>query len=169
MPRSQILQLPTVNTVVQDYKRFKSKFKRVLKRESSDGNIPNTKALLEEQIKTYRPGYDDLRAQARGTLDEASKSHTEYEGGRATGHRRIGHLAQRFVACFSDFLSAYSGIVEVLRDVGQGYGTVAYETLSIFLVVGYSVHMTPYSVKGTDMNRGELGCGQQIGQRLEDR
>ena len=36
---------------------------------------------------------------------------------------------------FADFVKAYSGIVELLKGAGGVYGSVAYEILSILLIV----------------------------------
>jgi hypothetical protein len=37
---------------------------------------------------------------------------------------------------FSNFLTSYSGIVEVVKGVDNNYGGIAYGTLSVLLAVG---------------------------------
>ena len=94
-----------------------------------------TKEDLERQIADYERGYEFLKDLASSTINDATKVHTESQNDRRKGGKKIGRLAQNFVQSFSDFLSVYSGIVELLKSAGQPYGAVAYETLSILLIV----------------------------------
>ena len=103
-----------------------------------DAKIASTKTALEQQITEYGQDYDsfsELRQQAAGNITEAADFELIYQKDRRTGGKKIGRSAQSFVKSFADFLSVYSGIVELLKGAGQTYGTVAYETLSIFFIV----------------------------------
>ena len=115
--------------------RFRHKFRWVSRQKSIKKDIPSTKEALEKQIKSVENDFDNVKAQAHGLVDKANESHVVYQNARATGRRRFGQQAQRFVTCFGEFLSAYSGIVDMLSSAGGIYSTVAYETLSIFLCV----------------------------------
>ena len=94
-----------------------------------------TKEALEEQITEYQRDDDLLEDQALAAMNGATLSHNTYETDRKHGRRKVGRIAQHFVRRFADFMQCYSGVIEILRGAGQMYGIVAYETLSIFLVV----------------------------------
>jgi hypothetical protein len=77
--------------------------------------------------------------------------------------KKFGRKAQGFVKSFTDFLHAYSGIVELLRGAGQVYSEVAYETLSIFFIVSTR---TPAPCQIALLN--DRGRREQKRQRYED-
>ena len=54
---------------------------------------------------------------------------------RKTGLRRYPALLQTFMTRFADFLEAYSGIVEIVKQADSQYGGLAYTTLSLLLLV----------------------------------
>jgi hypothetical protein len=97
--------------------------------------LPTTQQELEEQIENLDPTYDGLRESALQTVGYAANAQASWDAGRQTGARKVGANTQRFLKRFSDFVGAYSGIIEILKGAGQVYGDVAYETLSIFLIV----------------------------------
>ena len=97
--------------------------------------IPLTKTELEAQINSCDDNYSSFRENAISSLSMATKSRAIYKQERQTGVKKFGRKAQGFVKSFTEFLHAYSGIVELLRGAGQVYSEVAYETLSIFFIV----------------------------------
>lgn len=49
--------------------------------------------------------------------------------------RKVGKKTVVFANNFSNFLQAYSGVVEIMKGADQQYGGIAYGTLSILLIV----------------------------------
>lgn len=93
------------------------------------------KEKLEQQILSCEKDFNAQRNLAFDTINSATNVRIQYQQNRATGVKKFGRITQNFFAQFSEFLRAYSGIVETLKGAGQGYGEVAYGTLSIFLIV----------------------------------
>ena len=54
---------------------------------------------------------------------------------RKKGLRMFPRLLQSFMTRFADFLEAYSGIVEIVKQADSQYGGLAYSTLSLLLLV----------------------------------
>jgi hypothetical protein len=54
---------------------------------------------------------------------------------RQNGTRKLGSTIQRFVTRFANFLTAYSDIVELVKNASSPYGNVAYGTLSLLFIV----------------------------------
>jgi len=77
-------------------------------------------------------GVKDLKETAESGLQLASNDRDKWAELR---HKGSGRFIQSFLTSFSNYLEAYSGIVEVVKNGGQSYGQVAYSTLSIFLIV----------------------------------
>lgn len=122
--------------IIRGHSYFRDKLRWVS--QNKHVKITSTKSALEQQITEYEQDYDslsELSQQAAGDITEAADFQLVYQKDRLTGGKKIGRSAQNFVKSFADFLSVYSGIVELLKGAGQTYGTVAYETLSIFFIV----------------------------------
>jgi hypothetical protein len=100
--------------------------------------IASTKDELNKQIEDVQNGQSP-HAIALATLDDASKSHEIYVQDRKQGSKRVGRWAQEFANGFSEFVSAYSGIVDIVQGAGGPYGEVAYQTLSILLIACLSI------------------------------
>lgn len=100
-----------------------------------------TKEELEQQILSCEQDFNTQRNLAFDAINNAADDHNKYQEDRATGVRKIARITQNFFTTFSEFLRAYSGIVELLERAGQGYGEVAYATLSIFLIVWGPIHV----------------------------
>ncbi|MCJ1385588.1 hypothetical protein MMC17_008711 [Xylographa soralifera] len=113
---------------------FRQKMRGLLKG-TSDLQAAKTKEELEQQITNYQQDDDSLEDRAAAAMNGATQSHDKYETNRKSGGKKVGRRAQLFVKRFADFMQCYSGVIEVLKGAGQMYGIVAYETLSIFLVV----------------------------------
>lgn len=130
--------LRPASEAVEEHSYFRRKLRWISGRKGSNGKIYDTQAGLEQQIMELAQdddSFDTLRQQAADNISKATDFHVTYEKKRATGHRKVGRSISNFLKGFADFLSVYSGIVELVKSAGQLYGTVAYETLSIFLVV----------------------------------
>ncbi len=54
---------------------------------------------------------------------------------RKKGLRKFPRLLQSFMTRFADFLEAYAGIVEIVKQADSQYGGLAYSTLSVLLLV----------------------------------
>lgn len=97
-----------------------------------------------KQVETARSGTPPGLV-ALQSLNDASKSRDVYTADRQQGSKRVGKLAQEFTNAFSDFVSAYSGIVDIVKGAGGIYATAAYQTLSIFLIVSQRKYHTSSS------------------------
>lgn len=95
--------------------------------------VASTKEELNKQIEDVQDGISPLVALQ--SLNDASKSHHVYTEDRKHGTKRVGRCAQEFANGFSQFVAAYSGIVDIVKSAGGPYGEVAYQTLSILLIV----------------------------------
>ena len=94
-----------------------------------------TKEELDQQLDELN--ISQLRGMADGKLNDANFIHGAYTDQRNHGVKKLGKATQNFFQSFSEFLEAYSGIVDIVQQAGQQYGDVAYEALSIFLIVRY--------------------------------
>lgn len=90
-------------------------------------------ARIEELEEADPEDRLDLKAMRKLRLsnDEAQR----WKKTRREGARKIGKGLQSFLCRFSDFLEAYSGIVEMMKGADQQYGGLAYGTLSLLLSV----------------------------------
>ena len=109
---------------------FEQFVREKLKIKLATKQIQTTKEGLKDQLKEL--GVRDLKEVAEKGLD------------RVVGHgerwsqdhdRQYGKYVQKFMTGFARYLEAYSGVVEVLKQGGSGYGAAAYSTLSLFLIV----------------------------------
>lgn len=126
--------LPPPQNILKTHQQFKKKLRNSLKIDKRDIRIASTKEELEQQIADVQEGVGS-RLIAQQALDETSKAQDSYEVARTHGRRRVGRWAQDFAHGFGQFVGAYSGIIDVIRTASGPYGEVAYQTLSIFLVV----------------------------------
>ncbi|KIY04113.1 uncharacterized protein Z520_00805 [Fonsecaea multimorphosa CBS 102226] len=77
----------------------------------------------------------DTKEEVERQIDDARTAYMSWLEGRQTGSRRYGTAFQVFITRFSNFLTAYSGIVEVVKNASAPYGNLAYGTLSLLLIV----------------------------------
>ncbi|KUJ17982.1 uncharacterized protein LY89DRAFT_717619 [Mollisia scopiformis] len=129
---SGVLQPP--EEVLKAHQRFKNKLRKALRVEKREVHIASTKEDLDKQIKETQDGFFPHLV-AQQNLDDATKSQDIYHADRTHGAKRVGRWAQEFANGFSQFVSAYSGIIDVVQNAAGPYGDVAYQTLSIFLIV----------------------------------
>ena len=73
---------------------------------------------------------------ANTELDLAQVRNSAWSAKRKKGLRKLPTLLQTFMTRFADFLEAYSGIVEIIKQADSQYGGLAYSTLSLLLLVG---------------------------------
>ena len=87
-----------------------------------------SKALSEKQIEEV----DDsmLKRQIKEELDLAEKQQRQWESRNRTGNTVISFLND-----FTEFVGEFSGIIEIMKGVDQGYGGAGYAVLSFFLAV----------------------------------
>ncbi|TVY32027.1 hypothetical protein LSUB1_G008432 [Lachnellula subtilissima] len=130
--KSQVL--PPPNDILKTHQEFKRKLRKALKIGSKEVQIASTKEELETQIEAVRNRLSPPLL-ALQNLDDADKAHDVYTEYRKKGPKRVGRWAQDFANGFSQFVGAYSGIVDIVRSAGGPYGEVAYQSLSILLIV----------------------------------
>ena len=109
--------------------------RKALKIGSGEVQIASTKEELETQIEAVRNRTFPILALQN--LNDAYKAHDVYTEDRKKGPKKVGQWAQDFANGFSEFVGAYSGIVDIVRGAGGPYGEVAYQSLSILLIVSY--------------------------------
>ena len=73
---------------------------------------------------------------ADAELDLAQAKNSAWSAKRKKGLRKLPTLLQTFMTRFADFLEAYSGIVEIIKQADSQYGGLAYSTVSLLLLVG---------------------------------
>ena len=73
---------------------------------------------------------------ANTELDLAQVKNFAWSAKRKKGLRKLPTLLQTFMTRFADFLEAYSGIVEIIKQADSQYGGLAYSTVSLLLLVG---------------------------------
>ena len=118
---------------LEGHEEFKERIKRILKGKGKDLSFRTTEEGLRQQLEDLE--VHQLRHHADSELQKAKMVNAIYNDERTTGAKQGRRTAQNFVAIFSDFLCAYSGIIQLVRNAGQQYGEVAYETLSVLLIV----------------------------------
>jgi len=96
-----------------------------------------TSVTTEKDLRTQLRELDIYKLQEHAGEDllGAQMVNSSYNLERTTGSRKFGSRLQNFFTSFSEFLTAYSGIIELVRNAGQQYGEAAYQTLSILLTV----------------------------------
>jgi hypothetical protein len=125
--------LSPAKEAVRGRDQFKQRVQGFLKKSRGSGEPPKTKEELEKEIAKY--DYSNLKTEAGTALNAAARVNSTYNRERKDGGKKVGRVAQQFVHSFSEFLSVYSGIVNIMKGAGQIYGEVAYETLSVLFIV----------------------------------
>lgn len=93
--------------------------------------VRDTKEQIEMQLQ-------DMQKQICNTgeeIEHAVEAQSKWQRARLKGSRKSGRRFQNFVTRFANFLTAYSGIVELVQMTGCPYASVAYGTLSLLLIV----------------------------------
>ena len=111
--------------------------------ESSRAFIDNVSQLVPMEAKlsaTVHSKQDALRLSeyetASAELGSAQAKNLVWSARRKKGLRKLPALLQTFMTRFADFLEAYSGIVEIVKQADSQYGGLAYSSLSLLLLVG---------------------------------
>ncbi|TVY81584.1 hypothetical protein LSUE1_G003620 [Lachnellula suecica] len=128
----RVLQPP--DTVLEAHRHFKAKLRKYLNISGTEIPIASTKEELGIQLEGVQKGIPPASVSLQA-LENATKSHDLYSQDRRKGMKQAGRRAQEFANGFSQFVSAYSGIVDIVKGAGGPYGEVAYQTLSILLIV----------------------------------
>lgn len=118
---------------LQDHEQFTRFAKGLFKDKSKNVSFVTSEVDLQDQLQML--DVHQLRGHANVEVQEAKRANSAYNLERTTGARKGGKRLQQFLKTFSDFLGAYSGIIDLVRNAGQQYGEAAYQTLSILLVV----------------------------------
>ena len=126
---------------MKEHEKFKRKFWWGSKAKDERPSIPDSKEELMEQITAYQREHGIATllplpaAVAVGELESASKAILVYNDERSSGSKRAAKHAQNFLTSFADFLSIYLGFIEPVVGAASVYGSVAFETMSIFFAV----------------------------------
>jgi hypothetical protein len=92
---------------------------------------------------------DGLLKQLAGVeLHGALSAKSDWSDDRKHGVGKFGATVQRFANGLSKFMSAYSGIVEAVKNAGGPYGAAGYQAISVLLIVGYDLLMRKRSTIG---------------------
>ena len=85
---------------------------------------------------------DELVSQALVTkediereIERAKAANAIWSETRQNGTRKLGSTIQKSITRFANFLTAYSDIVDLVKNASSPYGNVAYGTLSILFIV----------------------------------
>lgn len=74
-------------------------------------------------------------------IERAKAANADWSDARQNGARKVGSTIQRSITCFANFLTAYSDIVELVKNASSPYGNTAYGALSLlFIVNGKPLH-----------------------------
>ena len=96
-----------------------------------------TKEKLEQEVQVHQvePDSNSFNRLALSEVRKTKEHKESWSLKRKSGARNIGTGVQRFCNAFSSYLSAYTGIVEVVKGIDNQYGGLAYGTLSVLLSV----------------------------------
>ncbi|RYP73618.1 hypothetical protein DL771_003506 [Monosporascus sp. 5C6A] len=118
----------------------------VLDYAASDEEILQVQQKIKNQLpkrdrQTVKCTYDELDQLMTKCLHEAGSKQQSHQTEK-TLSKRVGKRAVDFLVGCHDYLQAYSGVVQLMEGVSPGYGTAAYEVLSVFLVVAVNKKQT---------------------------
>lgn len=113
------------------------------KSEESLWDTNNAQSAGELTLEDVLEEIQELKENNETITDEAAKGETVrafvskrlWRREQEKTARRPGVWVQRWLNVFGDFLSSYSGIVEVVKGVDGQYGGLAYGTLSVLLAI----------------------------------
>jgi hypothetical protein len=127
--------LPAPIRAAQAHETFKARASNVLGSENgSTLTLASTKEELLNQIEEAKTGIP-RRLSALENFRRASFAHHAYVEEREKGAKRVGRLAQEKANKFAQFVAAYSGITELVKTAGEPYALIAFQTLSILVIV----------------------------------
>jgi hypothetical protein len=93
-----------------------------------------TKEDIEKEIERTKEAIAE-------EIERAKAANAGWSDARQNGPRKLGSTIQRSITRFANFLTAYSDIVELMKNASSPYGNVAYGTLSLlFIVNGKPLH-----------------------------
>ena len=119
--------------VSSQYESFKERVRNIVGQRNVDGHVKHSKEEIEQQLQELDPR--GLKELGDSTLRDSKSARFSYLEERSKGAKHLGSGLQKFLTSFSNYLAAYSGIVEVVKQAGQPYGQVAYGALSLLLIV----------------------------------
>ena len=126
--------LPSAQDVSESSAAFAHDVHQLARREVSASNVVRSKetalALTNYEL-------------ASSELELAEAKNIIWSNNRKSGLRKVPALLQTFMTRFADFLEAYSGIVEIVKQADSQYGGLAYSTISLLLLVRDEVMSGP--------------------------
>jgi hypothetical protein len=140
--------------VSSQYESFKERVRSIVGQRNVDGRVKHSKEEIEQQLQELDPR--ELKELGDSHLRDSKSARLSYLEERSKGAKNLGSGFQKFLNSFSNYLAAYSGIVEVVKQAGQPYGQVAYGALSLLLIVWSLAILT------TSAHTHQLGCRKQI-------
>jgi hypothetical protein len=100
------------------------------------------KLSKSEQAAIGNASASELEDLIQAYMDRANDSKDARKGNVKSGKRSMS----KFLDNFSEYVKAYSGVVQVMEGAGLGYGKAANGALQLFLVVSpqtYSLNSLP--------------------------
>lgn len=97
----------------------------------------NFKLTKDEKAKIAVRTAEELELVVKGYMDLAIKQQAGMKTGRDHSVRAERGMT-KFLHNFAGYAQAYSGVVQIVKGAGLGYGEAAYGALSLFLVVWLS-------------------------------
>lgn len=83
---------------------------------------------------------DGLLKQLAGVkLHGALSAKLDWTDARQHGVGKFGATVQHFATGLANFMGAYSGVVEAVKNAGGPYGTAGYQAISVLLIVGFDL------------------------------
>ena len=96
---------------------------------------------------------------ASSEIELAEAKNIIWSNKRKSGLRKLPTILQSFMTRFADFLEAYSGVVEIVKQADSQYGGLAYSTISLLLLVSHGAmnryHLTllMYRLPSTNLSK----------------
>lgn len=95
--------------------------------------VPTSQNELWNEMSSMSLG--SLQGYVRGQTELLDDAQAQLQVQRKVGWRRVTTKFQKFAKTFDQFLTAYSGIVEIVKQADGHYGGLASATLSLLYAV----------------------------------
>ncbi|KAL8721612.1 MAG: hypothetical protein Q9225_001735 [Loekoesia sp. 1 TL-2023] len=135
--------LQSAALTLQEDKDFRSRAMELLHKKPDA--VKTSLAELERQIQPYQ----SVRREASVFLKAADDAHEQWDEKGRSGTSRLGRGMQKFVSNFVDFVRAYAGFVDLIRQSNGLYAEAAYGTLSLFFMAAINKSENDSKFAGT--------------------
>lgn len=126
--------LPAPKDLSGSHDRFRKRLRLALGKGDQTKTVQNTQDGLIRQIEDARNA--PLRQlSAVQLVRRASAAHNNYVIDRETGSKRMRNWVQSHTEVLLTFVEKFSKVIEAVATAGGPYSTIAYETLSIMVIV----------------------------------